>query len=139
VKEDELMTVDFPETHRDLLQDETKAFAILATVMDDGTPQATPIWFNLVDGKIMFNTARGRVKEKNISQRPDIALVFLDPEDPYRYMQIRGKVIDETENNARQHIDDLAGKHTGEADYKNYQGETRVKYTLQPRSISVMG
>jgi PPOX class probable F420-dependent enzyme len=133
------MTVNFPETHRDLLQDEARAFAILATVMDDGTPQATPIWFNYVDGNVMFNTARGRVKEKNLSQRPDVALVILDPEDPYRYVQIRGKVIDETEENARQHIDVLAGKYTGEADYKNYRGETRVKYNLVPRSISVMG
>lgn len=132
------MTVNFPETHNDLLEDETRAFAILATVMDDDTPQATPIWFNVSNGKITFNTARGRVKEHNLSRRPDIALVILDPENPYRYVQVRGKVT-ETEQNARQHIDELAEKYTGEADYKNYHGETRVKYTVEPRSISVMG
>jgi hypothetical protein len=86
----------------------------------------------------MFNTARGRVKEHNLARRPEIALVILDPENPYRYVQVRGKVH-ETEQNARQHIDELAGKYTGEADYKNYQGETRVRYTIEPHSISVMG
>lgn len=133
------MTVEVPRSHQDLLKDETRAFAILATTMDDGTSQATPIWFNTDDGKIMINTARGRVKEHNMSARPDIALVILDPEDPYRYVQVRGSVVDETEENARRHIDELAGKYTGEADYKNYRGETRVKYTIEPRSISVAG
>ncbi|MGD2058687.1 MAG: PPOX class F420-dependent oxidoreductase [Anaerolineales bacterium] len=133
------MTVEVPQSHEDLLEDETRAFAILATIMDDGTPQATPIWFNVVDGKITINTARGRVKEHNMSARPDIALAILDPDDPYRYMQMRGRVVDESEENARRHIDELAGKYTGEADYKNYQGETRVKYTIEPRSISVAG
>ena len=132
------MTATFPESHKDLLEDETRAFAILATVMDDDSPQATPIWFNISDGKIMFNTARGRVKEHNLARRPEFALVILDPDNPYRYVQVRGKV-NETEQNARQHIDALAGKYTGEADYKNYQGETRVKYTVEPHSISVMG
>ncbi len=133
------MTVDYPESHKDLLKDETKAFAVLATLMDDGTPQATPIWFDYVDGKIMFNTARGRVKEQNLARRQEIALVILDPDDPYRYMQVRGRVVDETEESAREHIDELAGKYTGEADYKNYRGETRVKYTVEPQSTSAMG
>lgn len=133
------MTAEIPQSHQDLLDDETRAFAILATLMGDGTPQATPVWFNYVNGKIMFNTARGRVKEQNLADRKDIALVILDPDNPYRYMQLRGKVLEETEQNARQHIDDLAGKYTGEADYKSYQGERRVKYTVEPHSISVMG
>lgn len=134
-----MTSVDYPESHIDLLADETRAFAVLATSMNDGSPQATPIWFNFSDGKLLFNTARGRVKEQNLSQRPEIALVILDPDDPYRYMQIRGEVIVETEENARRHIDQLAGKYTGEADYKSYEGETRVKYTVKPLSISVMG
>jgi PPOX class probable F420-dependent enzyme len=133
------MSEDYPESHKDLLKDETRAFAILATLMDDGTPQATPIWFNYMNGNILFNTARGRVKEQNLSKRPEIALVILDPEDPYRYMQVRGKVVGVTEENARDHIDQLAGKYTGEADYKSYHGEMRVKYTVKPTSISVMG
>jgi PPOX class probable F420-dependent enzyme len=133
------MTVAFPQSHFDLLADETKAFAVLTTLMEDGTPQATPIWFNFIDGRIHINTARGRVKEENMSTRPEIALVVLDPTDPYRYMQIRGRVIGETEESARQHIDELAGKYTGTADYTSYQGETRVKFTIEPQSISVMG
>lgn len=133
------MAAAFPESHKDLLEDETRAFAILATLMPDGTPQATPLWFNVDRGKIQINTARGRVKEENLSARPEIALVILDPDNPYRYMQVRGRVVDETEENARKHIDELAGKYTGTADYKSYHGETRVKYTIEPRSIDVMG
>jgi PPOX class probable F420-dependent enzyme len=133
------MAANYPESHKDLLLDETRAFAILATLMDDGSPQATPVWFDFIEGKIMLNTARGRVKEQNLAQRPEIALVILDPDDPYRYMQVRGRVIQETEESARAHIDQLAGKYTGEADYKNFRGETRVRYTVEPRLISVMG
>lgn len=133
------MTVAYPESHKDLLEDGMRTFAVLTTLMGDGTPQATPIWFNFVEGQIQINTARGRVKAENMSTRPQIALVVVDPENPYRYMQVRGRVVNETEENARQHIDELAGKYSGTADYKNYHGETRVKYTIEPQSIDVMG
>jgi PPOX class probable F420-dependent enzyme len=132
------MPVDFPESHLDLLEEETRAFAVLATVMPDGTPQATPIWFDIIEGDIHFNTARGRVKEKNMLTRPEVALVILDPHDPYRYMQVRG-AVEETEVEAREHIDSLAGKYTGTADFKGADGQVRVKYRLRLRAVQVSG
>ncbi|MEJ2011402.1 MAG: PPOX class F420-dependent oxidoreductase [Anaerolineales bacterium] len=130
------MPVTVPSSHKDLVSDETRAFAILATLMKDGSPQATPVWFDMERGRFRINTARGRVKEKNMKTRRRIALAILDPDDPYRYMQVRGRVVEITEAGARDHIDSLSGKYTGNAEYQNYRGETRVIFYIQPDSIS---
>jgi hypothetical protein len=128
-----------PNSHLDLLQDDQKAIAILSTVMSDGSPQATPIWFDTDDGLIRVNTARGRVKDNNMTLRPQVAVVILDPESIYRYVQIRGLVVKSSEDGARAHIDLLAKKYLGQRTYENYDGETRVMYFIKPISVSVMG
>jgi PPOX class probable F420-dependent enzyme len=128
-----------PNSHLDLLQDERKAIAILSTVMSDGSPQSTPVWFDTEDGLIRVNTARGRVKDENMSLRPAVAVVILDPESTYRYVQIRGLVVKSMEDGARVHIDLLAKKYLGQRTYENYDGETRVMYFIKPISVSVMG
>jgi len=128
-----------PNSHLDLLQDERKAIAILSTVMSDGSPQSTPVWFDTEDGLIRVNTARGRVKDENMSLRPAVAVVILDPESIYRYVQIRGLVVKSTEDGTRGHIDLLAKKYLGQQTYENYDGETRVMYFIKPISVSVMG
>lgn len=133
------MTVAVPESHRDLLYDEKRSFAFLATIMPDGSPQVTPVWFDTEGALIRVNTARGRTKDRNLTARPQLAMTILDPEDPYRYMQIRGSVAAVTEEGAREHIDRLAEKYRGTSEYANYQGETRVIYLIQPESVSVMG
>lgn len=127
-----------PSSHLDLLQDNTKAFACLATVMGDGSPQLTPIWFN-TDGKhILINSAIGRVKDKNMRRDCHIALVILDPKDPYRYIQIRGKVVEITTQGAREHIDQLSRKYTGREFYTGGSAdEIRVSYKILPSSVSV--
>ena len=86
------MSVTVPESHSDLLQDEKRALAILATTMNDGSPQATPVWFDMEGETLCFNTARGRVKDRNFLTRPHIAIVIIDPDNPYRYLQIHGSV-----------------------------------------------
>ena len=85
-----------PESHQDLLKDETKAFVYLATIMKDGSPQVTPIWFNTDGEYILHQFGKGRVKDKNMRARPNVALCIADPKNPYRYMQIRGKVVEIT-------------------------------------------
>lgn len=130
------MPVTVPSSHKDLVSDETRAFAILATLMKDGSPQATPVWFDMEGDRFRINTARGRVKEKNMKARRRIAMAILDPDDPYRYMQVRGRVVEITEAGARDHIDSLSEKYTGNAEYQNYRGETRVIFYIQPDSIS---
>jgi PPOX class probable F420-dependent enzyme len=77
-----LLSNKFPESHRDLFEDAKPAFAFLATIMDDGSPQVTPMWFNTDGENILVNTARGRVKDRNMRQRPEVALAILDPDDP---------------------------------------------------------
>src|SRR5213080_4676346 len=88
-----------------------KAFADLATVMPDGSPQVTPIWFDFTGGKIRINTARGRVKDRNMSKNARVALAIMDPDNAYRHIQIRGRISNVTEQGADQHIDSLAKKY----------------------------
>jgi PPOX class probable F420-dependent enzyme len=125
---------------QDLLKDEKRAFAILGTIMEDGTPQVTPVWFSS-DGKVIYlNSAEGRVKDRNMRARPQIALAIVDPENPYRYLQIRGRVAEITGEGADEHIDALSFKYTGNPAYQNRSsGEVRVKYKIIPERATLMG
>ena len=128
-----------PEKYLDLFTGK-KAFASIATVMPDGTPQVTPIWFDYTGGKIRINTARGRVKDRNMKVGTKVALAIVDPEDPYRYVQVRGPVVTETETGANEHIDSLAKKYMGVDKYPFHQaGVARVIYVIEPASVQVMG
>lgn len=128
-----------PENFSDLLADETQAYAFLATIMPDGSPQVTPVWFDIEDEVIRINTARGRVKDRNMTARPSVALSIMDLDKPFRYIQLRGEVIDSTEEGARAHIDKLAKKYRGTDTYEWYEGETRVMYRIQVNSAQTMG
>jgi PPOX class probable F420-dependent enzyme len=128
--------MNFPEKYRDLLDDKTKVFAYLATIMEDGTPQVTPVWFNTDDQFILVNTAAGRVKDRNMKARPKVALCIADPNDPYRYVQVRGRVIQYTTEGANEHIDNLAWKYRGIKKYDNYRpGMQRIIYKILPESF----
>jgi len=124
-----------PETHRSLLADETRALAFLATLMPDGSPQVTPVWFSVESGALWINSAQGRVKDRNMRARPQVALCISDPHDPYRYLQIRGRVVAITTEAAEAHIHRLAHKYTGQ-DWSIPPGEVRVRYRIQARHIS---
>lgn len=127
-----------PDSHLDLIKDETRAFASLATLMNDGSPQNTPIWFNTDGTHILINSAEGRVKDRNMRRNPRVAVVITDPKDPYRYIQIRGKVVEITTKGAREHIDRLSKKYTGRDIYTSGPAdEIRVTYKILPESISV--
>jgi PPOX class probable F420-dependent enzyme len=116
-----------------------KPLANLATLMADGSPQVTPVWFDFTNGKIRVNTARGRVKDRNMSRDPRVALVIVDPDNPYRHVQIRGRVTRVSEDGADAHIDSLAKKYLGVDKYPYGQpGEKRVTYEIEPQSASRM-
>jgi PPOX class probable F420-dependent enzyme len=128
-----------PDKYLDLVQ-QKKAFAELATVMPDGTPQVTPVWFDYTGGKLRVNTAKGRVKARNLKPGAPVALAILDPDNPYRYVQIRGRVAAAREDGADAHIDSLAKKYLGKDTYPFRQpGEVRVIYEIEPVSVSGMG
>jgi PPOX class probable F420-dependent enzyme len=121
-----------PDKYLDLLT-QKKAFADLATVMPDGTPQVTPVWFDYGNGIVRVNTAKGRVKQRNMKEGSPVALSIMDPENPYRYLQVRGKVTRMTEDGASAHIDSLAKKYLGKDKYPFAQpGEVRVIYEITP-------
>jgi PPOX class probable F420-dependent enzyme len=128
-----------PEKYLDLLT-RKKAFAAIATTMPDGSPQVTPVWFDFKDGRLRVNTARGRVKARNLKQGAAVALAIVDPDNPYRYIQVRGKVARVTEDGAVSHIDSLARKYLGQDRYTNAApGEVRLMCEIDPTSASGMG
>jgi PPOX class probable F420-dependent enzyme len=128
-----------PDKYLDLLQHK-KAFANLATVMPDGSPQVTPVWFDYNGGILRVNTAKGRVKARNMKEGTPVALAIMDPDNPYRHIQIRGRVRRLTEEGANAHIDSLAKKYLGQDKYPYAQpGEVRLMCEIEPTSASVMG
>lgn len=127
-----------PDGFKDLLQ--KKAFANLATVSADGAPQVTPVWVDYDGTYIRFNTAKGRVKDRNLRRNPAVALSILDPDNPYRYLQVRGRVADISESGADAHIDALAKKYLGQDKYPYRRpGEVRVIYRIAPEHVQTMG
>jgi PPOX class probable F420-dependent enzyme len=124
--------------YRDLF--DKKAFAVLATVGADGHPQATPVWVDFDGRHVRINTARGRVKDKNLTRNPRVAVTVMDPDSPYRYVQIRGRVVEMTEDGADAHIDALAKKYIGQDRYPwRKPGEVRVTIKVAPESAQGMG
>ncbi|OGK83284.1 MAG: PPOX class F420-dependent enzyme [Candidatus Rokubacteria bacterium GWC2_70_16] len=127
-----------PEAFKDLL--EKKAFASLATLGADGAPQVTPVWFDWDGTHIRVNTARGRVKDRNLRRNGRVALAVMDPDNPYRYFQVKGRVAEITEAGADGHIDALARKYLGKDIYPFRQpGEVRVIYKIAPERVQTMG
>ena len=127
-----------PDQYKDLFS--KRAFASLATVMPNGSPQVTPVWVDY-DGKhIIVNTAKGRQKDKNLRRDPRVSLAVIDPDNPYRYAEIRGRVVDVTESGADVHIDKMAKKYLGKDKYPFAQpGEVRVLFKVEPEKIVGMG
>ena len=123
--------MNFPEKYLDLLKSETRAFLFLATVMSDGSPQVTPVWFDSDDEHILINTNEGRVKDRNMKERSKVAMVIQDPADPYRYLQIRGEVVGYTRLGADEHIDMLSRRYRGKPWNYNPK-QKRIIFTIKP-------
>ena len=116
------------------------AFASFATLNADGSPQVTPVWVDFDGTHVLVNTARGRVKHRNLERNPRVALAIADPENPYRYLGIQGRVTEMTGTGADAHIDRMAKKYLGKDKYPFRQpGEVRVRYDIEPKSASGMG
>jgi PPOX class probable F420-dependent enzyme len=129
-----------PESHRDLI--EGPVLVTLTTLMPDGSPQSSLIWCNSDGRHVLVNTARGRLKARNMDRDPRVAILAADPHDPNRYLEVRGVVVETTEVGAVAHIDELARLYTGRTPY--YGGyapsgrrfeETRVIYKVRPTRV----
>ena len=132
------MAEKIPEKFNDLFQ--KKAFANLATLMPDGSAQVTPVWVDYDGQYVRVNTARGRQKDKNMKRDPRVALSIADPDNPYRYLEVRGRVAEATEKGADDHINSLSQKYLGQAIYPYRKpGEVRVTYKITPEHFSTNG
>ena len=111
-------------------------FVHVATVMPDGTPQSTPVWIDTDGENVLFNTAKGRVKHRNMLRNPAVALSLVDDENPYRMVEIRG-TVELVEDGADDHIDFLAKKYLNEDKYPFRQpGEERIIVRVRPVAIT---
>ena len=113
-----------------------KNFAFVATLMKDDSPQITPVWIDLVDGIILVNTAKGRVKQKNVSRDPRVAISIVDRNNPYNMVTIRGNVVEQTAEGADKHIDKMTKKYLGVGKYPfSMPGEERILLKIVPSKI----
>jgi len=127
-----------PDEHTEWF--ERDLFAAFATISPDGSINLTPVWVDHDGEFLLVNTLRGRRKEKNVRNDPRVALLILDPDDPYRYISVQGKVEDLIEDGAADHYQELALRYTGEEDrYERRYGDedrSRVILRIAPDNIT---
>ena len=125
--------MSIPESYHDLF--ERRTFAHFSTVMPDGTPQVTPVWVDhdADRDRLLVNTARGRQKERNVTANPKVGASMLDPEDPYRWLSVRGEVTAVTEEGAVEHIDELARRYMDVEEYPNHDTEDAPRVIVEVR------
>ena len=115
---------------------EGRNLAFVATLMKDGWPQITPTWVDVEDGKILVNTAEGRLKQKNISRDGRIAISVADQNNPYHMVTVRGRVVEQTNAGADEHVDKLAKKYLGVEKYPLHSpNEKRIIIKIKPERI----
>lgn len=132
-------TAPIPDKYSDLLTGK-KAFASLGTIMPDGRPQVTPVWFDYDGKNLLINSARGRQKDLNVRRDPRVTLTIIDPDNPYRYVEVRGRVTDITQEGAGEHINKMAKKYLDKDKYPwSRPDEVRVLYTVRPEKVTGMG
>ena len=133
-----MATTTIPANYMDLFK--KPAFANLATLNPDGSPQVTPVWVDYDGKNVLVNTAKGRVKHRNLERNPRVALSIADPDNPYRYLGIQGRVSEMTEKDADAHIDRMAKKYLNKDKYPFRQaGEMRILLKITPSKVHTVG
>lgn len=123
-----------PEQARSLFKN--KNFAFLSTLMKDGSPQVSPVWVDIEGDEILVNTAQGRVKQRNVSKDPRVAISVADSANPYTMIAVQGRVVKQTTEGAEQHIDQMAKKYLGVDRYPGRApGEKRVLLKIKPEKV----
>jgi PPOX class probable F420-dependent enzyme len=132
------MAATIPSAYTDLFQ--KQAFAHLATLNADGSPQVTPVWVDFDGSHVIVNTARGRVKDRNLQRDKRVALSIADPANPYRYLGVQGRVVEMTEQGADAHIDRMAKKYLNQDKYPfRTPSEVRVLVRIEPTKVHATG
>lgn len=126
-----------PDKYRDLL--DRPIVVSLATLMSDGTPQVQPVWCSFDGEHILVNTEKGRQKYRNLSRRQAATILAIDPDNNARWLEVRGRVVVETEEGANEHIDELARLYMGVDKYPFHQeGDVRVLFKIEPQRVATM-
>ena len=126
-----------PDKYRDLL--DRPVVVSLATLMRDGPPQVQPVWCSFDGTHILVNTEKGRQKYRNMSRRPAVTILAIDPDDDSRWLEVRGTVVGETEEGADEHIDELARLYLGVDKYPFHrEGDVRVLFKIAPLRVATM-
>lgn len=115
---------------------EKPAFAHLATLMPDGTPQVTPVWVDYDGTFVVINVAKGRLKDRNMRARPQVAIDIVDPDNPYRYVAVRGRVVEISEEGADLHLDRLSQRYLSRNFPWYHPDQVRCIIRIAPESIS---
>lgn len=121
----------FPKDFLDLLNETSQALLYLATLMPDGSPQVTPVWFSIDGDHILINTNEGRAKDRNMKARPRVAMTIQDPDDPYRYLGIRGEVVSHTTEGADEHINKLSIRYDSKP-WTYRKEQRRIIFRIKP-------
>ena len=128
----------FPSEFDDLLYGNKKPLLYLATIMADGSPQVTPVWFDTDGDDILINTNEGRVKDRNMKARTQVSLVIQDPDEQERYLGIRGEVVGFTREGADEHINKLSLKYKNKP-WTYREGQRRIIYRIKPIHFDLHG
>jgi PPOX class probable F420-dependent enzyme len=123
--------MNFPDEFLDLFNKDSKAWLFLATLMPDGSPQVTPVWFDTDGEYVLVNTNEGRVKDRNMKARPHVAMTLQDPDDFYRYLGMRGEVVSYTREGADEHINQLSVKYDNKP-WNYREGQRRIIFKIKP-------
>lgn len=127
-----------PDSHADLL--DKKTFWHIATIGPDGEVQSSPVWGGVRDGAFVFSLTKGRQKYENLQANPSIAVSGIDPDNPYRYLEIRGRVTSVEDDSSNAFIDSMAKKYMDVDEYPFHQpGDERVVMVVTPEHTSQMG
>jgi len=113
-----------------------KSFASVATLMPNGSPQVSLMWVDSDGEHILLNSAEGRVKTNNLRNDKRVAIAIVDSENPYKQAMVKGNVVEDTQDEAFEHTDELAKKYLGQDKYPYHQeGDVRVIFKVKPESV----
>ncbi len=129
---------ELSEHARELLRNPNLGF--LGTVDRDGWPQVTPVWVDVENGRILVNTAIGRVKDRNVRHDRRVAISVVARDNPWDKIDVRGRVVEIVEGEeAERHIDALAKKYLGQDRYTSRgPGERRLMLVIEPDRVHEM-
>lgn len=111
--------------------------AVLVTLLEDGRPHASVVWYEFADGVLRLNSERGRRKVRNIERDPRVTIVVVDPDDQHRYLEVRGDAVSVTEHGALEHRAALDRRYLGSDHWSDPADDAHARVVISVRPVSV--